>query len=167
MAKINFKGSPVNTISSLPQVGDQAPDFSLTANDLSEKSLKDFKGKKIILNIFPSIDTGTCATSVRKFNAAASELKDTIVLCISKDLPFAQSRFCGAEGLNNVVTLSNFRDDRNFEKNYGVGMIDGPLKGLDARSVVIIDQEGKVTYTELVNEIADEPDYDVALKSLG
>ena len=157
MATTNFKGNPVKTNGELPKVGDKAPDFKLVKGDLSEVTLADFAGKKLILNIFPSIDTGVCATSVRKFNQIASE-KGITVLCVSKDLPFAASRFCGAEGLNDVITASDFRYN-NFAT--GVLMEDGPLKGLCARSVVALDENGVVTYTELVPEITIEPDYNV------
>ncbi len=165
MAKITLKGNPVTTNAELPEVGSVAPGFSLTKNDLSPASLEDYKGKKVVLNIFPSIDTGTCAASVRHFNKASSQLENTVVLCISKDLPFAQARFCGAEGLENVTTLSDFRSD-DFAKDYGIEMVDGPLKKLDARAVVVLDALGKVAYTELVPEIVDEPDYDAALQAL-
>lgn len=164
MAQVTLKGNPINTNGELPSAGNAAPDFKLVKSDLSEASLTTYKGKKVVLNIFPSIDTSTCAASVRAFNKKATELDNTVVLCISKDLPFAQARFCGAEGLSSVVTLSAFRDD--FAKNYGVEIIDGPLQGLTARSVVVIGEDGKVKYTQLVSEIADEPDYDAALKSL-
>ncbi len=165
MANITFKGNKVQTQGDLPKVGSKAPDFSLTKADLSETSLKDYKGKRIVLNIFPSIDTGVCATSVRRFNAEAGKLTNTVVLCISRDLPFASSRFCGAEGLNNVVTVSEFRDD-NFSKAYGVKMINGPLAGLLSRAVVVIDETGTVIYTEQVPEIAQEPGYEKALASI-
>lgn len=165
MAKITFKGSPVNTQGDLPAVGSSAPDFKLTAGDLSEKSLSDFKGKKVVLNIFPSIDTGTCAASVRKFNEKASGLENTVVLCISRDLPFAQQRFCAAENLDNVITLSEYKDS-NFSDSYQLKFIDGPLTGLLSRSVVVIDEEGKVIYNEQVAETAEEPNYDKALAAL-
>ncbi len=161
----NFKGNPVHTNGNLPAVGAQAPDFSLVKNDLSTLSLSDLKGKKVVLNIFPSIDTSTCATSVRRFNKEAATLENTIVLCISRDLPFAQSRFCGAEGIENVITLSEFRDN-NFSTAYGVLQTDGPLQGLFARSVVVIDEKGRVKYTELVSEITEEPNYAAALAAL-
>lgn len=162
MAQISFKGNPVNTSGNLPRVGDIAPEFTLVGSDLAEKSLKDYPDKKIILNIFPSIDTGTCAMSVRKFNEKAAGLSNTVVLCISKDLPFAQKRFCGAEGIENVITLSSFRDQK-FASDYGVEQVDGPLKGLHARAVVVISENNEILYTELVDEIIDEPDYDAAL----
>lgn len=165
MATITFKGNPVNTKGSLPQVGEQAPDFKLTAGDLSDKSLTDFKGKKVVLNIFPSVDTGTCAASVRAFNKEASQLDNTVVLCISKDLPFAQGRFCAAEGLNNVVTLSEYKDS-NFSDAYQLAIADGPLAGLLSRVVITLDETGKVLYEEQVAEIADEPNYAAAIASL-
>lgn len=165
MSIIKLKGNPINTIGQLPEIGVFAPEFKLTANDLSDKSLADYTGRKVVLNIFPSLDTATCAMSVRRFNAEVSNLKGAIVLCISRDLPFAQARFCGAEGLTNVVTLSQMKDT-NFGKAYGVEMIDGPLASLFARAVVIIDEAGKVIYTELVPEIAQEPDYEKALKAI-
>lgn len=165
MAGITFKENPVNTSGNIPAAGDTAPDFSLTGADLGDVTLGSYKGKKLVLNIFPSIDTGVCATSVRKFNEKASSLDNTAVLCISRDLPFAQSRFCGAEGLNDVITLSEMKD-RNFGAAYGMEMVDGPLKGLLARGVVVVDEEGKVAYSELVPEIAQEPDYEKALQAL-
>ncbi len=164
MAQITFKGTPINTIGDLPVKGATAPDFTLVKRDLSETSLADYKGKTLVLNIFPSIDTGVCAASVRKFNEKAAELTNTVVLCISMDLPFAQSRFCGAEGIQNVVTASAFRS--NFGDHYGVNIADGPLTGLLSRAVVVIDAAGKVIYTEQVPEIAQEPDYDAALAAL-
>ena len=165
MTKITFKGNPVNTGGNLPDVGSLAPDFSLVKTDLSELKLSDLKGKNVVLNIFPSLDTGVCAASVRRFNKEASSLNNTTVLCISADLPFAAGRFCGAEGLENVVTLSTFRDS-SFADKYGVLMIDGPLHGLLARAVVVVNPEGKVVYTELVPEIAQEPDYESAINSI-
>ncbi|MDP4207342.1 MAG: thiol peroxidase [Bacteroidota bacterium] len=165
MATITFKGNSVNTAGNLPATGALAPDFKLVKTDLSEASLKDFAGKKVILNIFPSLDTSVCATSVRKFNAEASSLANTVVLCISKDLPFAHGRFCSTEGLNNVVSLSEFRDD-NFSKAYGVKIADGPLAGLHSRAVVVVDEAGKVVYSEQVPEIAQEPNYEAALKAV-
>ena len=165
MAKITFKGSEINTQGALPKVGDKAPDFTLTAGDLSTKALADFAGKKVVLNIFPSIDTGTCAASVRKFNVEAASLANTVVLSISRDLPFAQSRFCAAEGIENVITLSEYKDD-NFSDAYQVRILDGPLAGLLSRSVVVIDEQGVVTYTEQVAETTEEPNYDKALAAL-
>jgi thioredoxin-dependent peroxiredoxin len=165
MAKITFKGNPVNTSGNLPVKGSQAPEFSLVKSDLSSLSLKDLKGKKLILNIFPSLDTSVCATSVRKFNQLAAGMKNTQVLAISKDLPFAHGRFCTTEGITNITTLSGFRD-AEFGKAYGVDTLDGPLSGLYARSIVIIDESGKVIYTQLVPETTQEPDYDSALKAI-
>ena len=164
MAQITFKGILANTQGTLPQVGSVAPNFVLVANDLSEKSLADYKGNRIVLNIFPSIDTGTCATSVRRFNQEVSNLKNTKVLCISKDLPFAQSRFCGAEGIDNVEVLSDFRGD--FQANYGLVFTDTPLKGLLSRSIIVLDQDGKVIYTEQVAETTQEPNYQQVIKVL-
>lgn len=165
MASITLGGNPIHTNGSLPQVGSKAIDFQLIKSDLSEATLADFAGNKLVLNIFPSIDTGTCATSVRTFNAKASALENTKVLCISRDLPFAQKRFCGAEGLENVVNLSDFKEGR-FGKNYGLEIVDGPLAGLHSRVVIIIDENGVVKYAEQVGEIADEPNYDAALAAL-
>jgi thiol peroxidase len=165
MARITFKGNPINTSGDLPKVGSKAPDFKVTKGDLSEVSLKDFAGKKVVLNIFPSIDTGVCATSVRKFNEQASKLNNAVVVCVSADLPFAQNRFCGAEGIKNVVTASEFRDGQ-FGDAYGVRMAEGPLKGLLSRAIVVLDENGSVKYTEQVPEIAQEPNYDAALKAL-
>lgn len=165
MATVTLKGNAINTKGNLPAVGNKAPDFKLTATDLSEKSLNDFKGHKLVLNVFPSIDTGTCAQSVRTFNQKASALKNTKVLCISKDLPFAMARFCGAEGLENVVSLSDFRDG-NFGEAYGLTFVDGPLKALHSRCVVVIDENGTITHTEQVGEIVDEPNYEAALAAL-
>jgi thiol peroxidase len=165
MAQIKLKGNPINTVGNLPKVGSTVPDFTLTKSDLSEISLKDLKGKKIILNIFPSIDTGVCAASTRRFNAEAEKLTNTAVVCVSMDLPFALSRFCGAEGLKNVITTSDFRHIE-FGKNFGVAIVDGPLSGLMSRAVVIVDESGKVVYTEQVPEITQEPNYDAALKAL-
>ena len=149
----------------MPQVGVMAPNFTAVKASLAEAKLEEYRGKKVVLNIFPSIDTGVCAASVRRFNKVASEMADTAVLCISKDLPFAQARFCGAEGLANVETLSAFRGD-SCEKGYGLVMMDGPLQGLLARAVVVIDKDGKVVYTELVDDITHEPDYDRAIAAL-
>ena len=160
MATVKFKGSDVQTNGQLPAVGTQAPDFTLVNGGLQEIHLSNFKGKRVLLNIFPSLDTGTCATSVRKFNKWVSEKKNVVVICVSKDLPFAQSRFCGAEGLENVITASDFRYN-NFATDYGVLLEDGPLKGLMTRSVVALDEDGKVIYTELVPEITNEPNYDI------
>lgn len=165
MAQITFKGKTVHTQGDLPQHGATAPTFSLTSGDLSMKSMEDFKGKNIILNIFPSIDTGVCAQSVRTFNEKANALPNTVVIGVSKDLPFALSRFCAAEGLENVVTLSDFKND-HFAKAYGVQMVDGPLEGFLSRAVVVIDTHGKVVYTEQVPEIGQEPNYDKALQAV-
>jgi len=164
MSAITFKDNPVNTSGSLPSVGETAQDFTLVGTDLSDKSLSDYKGKTVILNIFPSINTGVCAKSVRRFNEEASKLDNTVILCISKDLPFAQAQFCGAEGIQNVEMLSDFRT--NFGHEYGVQMTDGPLKGLLSRAVIVIDPEGRVVYTEQVPEIGQEPDYDQALQAI-
>jgi thiol peroxidase len=165
MAKITLGGKPIETIGELPQVGEIAKDFKLTKADLSIATLADFKGEKVILNIFPSLDTGTCAASVRHFNKVASELENTKVLCISRDLPFAQARFCGAEGLENVITLSDYATG-DFGVNYGLEIVNGPLQKLHSRSIVILDEEGKVIYTQQVPEIVDEPNYEEALKQL-
>ena len=165
MANITLGGNPVKTSGELPQNGTEAPQFTLTGTDLSSVSLSDFKGTKLVLNIFPSIDTGTCATSVRKFNEKASSLENTKVLCISRDLPFAQKRFCGAEGLENVISLSDFKDG-SFGNSYGLTIADGPLAGLHSRAVVVVDENGNVKYTEQVSEIADEPNYENALAAL-
>ena len=162
MAKIKFHDNPIHTSGELPGTGAQAPDFTLVRSDLSELTLSDLKGKNVVLNIFPSIDTGVCAASVRNFNKWAAGQENVVVLCVSKDLPFAQSRFCGAEGIENVVTVSDFRYN-NFATDYGVLMTDGPLAGLMARSVVAIDENGTVVYNELVPEIVEEPSYDVKL----
>ncbi|MDR3047617.1 MAG: thiol peroxidase [Bacteroidales bacterium] len=160
MSKVNFTGNPDNIVGELPKVGEDAPDFKLITAGLEEISLSNFKGKRIVLNIFPSIDTGVCATSVRKFNAWAAQQENTVVLCVSEDLPFAAGRFCGAEGIENVITASDFRY-HTFGNTYGVLMLDGPLQGLLSRSVVAIDENGKVVYQELVPEITQEPVYEV------
>lgn len=165
MATITLGGNPVHTNGSLPTMHTRAPHFTLVGNDLSTISLSDFAGQNVVLNIFPSIDTNTCATSVRMFNEKAAKLDNTKVLCISRDLPFAQKRFCGAEGIENVMTLSDFRDG-SFGREYGVEMIDGKLAGLHARAVVVIGTDGMVRYEEQVPEIADEPNYDAALAAL-
>ena len=165
MADITLKGNAINTVGNLPEVGSKAANFSLTAVDLSQKSLSDFAGKNIILNIFPSVDTGTCATSVREFNKKAADLNNTVVLCISRDLPFAQARFCGAEGIENVVMLSDFATG-TFGKDYQLEIANGPLANLHSRAIVIIDENGNVKYTEQVSEIVDEPNYEDALKSI-
>ena len=156
MATTKFKGNPVQTCGAIPATGAKAPDAVLTAADLSDVKISSFTGSNVVLNIFPSVDTGVCATSVRKFNEAATSLKNTKVLCISRDLPFAQKRFCGAEGIANVTMLSEMRGD-SFGNAYGVKMIDGPLAGLFARAVVVVDAAGKVAYSQLVPEITEEP----------
>lgn len=158
------RGQEAHTSGPMVKVGQQAPDFQATNAEMKEVSLSSFKGKRVILNIFPSLDTPTCALSVRQFNARASELENTVVLCLSMDLPFAQSRFCSTEGLNNVVPLSLFRS-HDFLKEYGLQLADGPLRGLMARAVVVIDENGKVCYTQLVSNISNEPDYDAALRA--
>lgn len=165
MTDITLKGSTVHTIGSLPAVDEPAPDFSLVGVDLGEVQLSDFSGQRVVLNIFPSIDTGVCAMSVRTFNEKAADLDNTTVLCVSNDLPFALNRFCGAEGISDVVAASGFRSD--FGGDYGVTMIDGALAGLLSRSVVVIDETGRVRHTEQVLEIGTEPDYDAALAALG
>ena len=166
MAEITLKGNRIHTYGTLPAVGSKAPDFVLTKTDLADVSLKDFAGKQIVLNIFPSIDTGVCAASVRRFNEEIQKLQNTVALCASIDLPFAHSRFCGAEGLESVISVSELRK-RQFGEDYGVRIVDGPLAGLFSRAVVVIDEKGVVKYTEQVPEIAQEPDYAAALKALG
>ncbi|MDO5711990.1 MAG: thiol peroxidase [Micrococcales bacterium] len=164
MATTAFKGSPVQTSGELPAVGSGAPAIDLTGADLSEVTSDGLGGRRVVLNIFPSVDTGVCAASVRKFNELAADLENTTVVCASKDLPFALGRFCGAEGIENVTAASGFRSD--FGDAYGVTMTDGPLRGLFARSVVVLDDKGTVTYTQLVPEIGQEPDYDAVLVAL-
>lgn len=165
MTQITLHGNPVNTSGELPSVGADAPGFTLTKADLSSVSKEDLAGQKVVLNIFPSVDTPTCASSVRAFNEKAASLDNTAVVCVSADLPFAFSRFCGAEGIENVTTASTFKNPE-FMDNFGVKIIDGALSGLCARAVVVLDADGKVTYTELVSEIGDEPDYESALAAL-
>jgi len=165
MAKITLQGNPIETVGELPTVNTAAPEFTLTKTDLSESSLSSFTGQTVVLNIFPSIDTGVCAASVRRFNAEASGFDNTVILCISADLPFAHQRFCEGEGLDKVIPLSVFRSPA-FGNDYGVTIADGPLAGLLSRSIVIIDTDGKIVYTEQVPEIAQEPDYEAALKVL-
>ena len=165
MASITLGGNPIHTSGELPKIGTKLADFKLVKNDLSIASLADFAGTKLVLNIFPSIDTGTCATSVRKFNESASKLNNTKVLCISRDLPFAQKRFCGAEGIENVINLSDFRDG-SFGKDNGLEIVDSVLSGLHSRAIIVVDTDGTVLYTEQVPEIADEPNYDAALAAL-
>ncbi|MBN2867493.1 MAG: thiol peroxidase [Flavobacteriaceae bacterium] len=165
MAKITLGGTPVETVGNLPKVGNEAPNFNLTHTDLSEKTLADYKGSKVVLNIFPSVDTGTCATSVRTFNKKVSEVENTKIVCVSRDLPFAMSRFCGAEGIDNLEMLSDFKTGE-FGKNYGLAFKNGPFETLHSRCIVILDENGKVTYTEQVEEVADEPNYEAALNAL-
>ncbi len=165
MATVTLKGGPVNTAGTLPAVGSAAPDFALCKADLGTASLKDYAGKNVVLNIFPSVDTPTCATSIKKFNEEAAKVDNTVVLCVSADLPFAQKRFCGAEGIENVESLSSFRDPA-FGTAYGTTIVDSVLAGLQSRAVVVIDVDGKVKYTEQVAEIADEPNYAAALGAL-
>ena len=162
---VTLGGNPIQIGGTFPQVGSTAPAFKLVAKDLSETTLENFAGKRKVLNIFPSIDTPTCATSVRQFNTKAAQLKNTVVLCISADLPFAQSRFCGAEGLDNVLTLSTMRG-REFLQNFGVAIESGPLVGVAARAVVVLDENNRVLHSELVSEIKNEPNYDAALAAL-
>ena len=165
MATITLGGNPTNTCGELPAIGEQAANFTLTAVDLSSRSLSDFLGINVILNIFPSVDTGTCATSVRTFNKTAADLNNTKVLCISRDLPFAQNRFCGAEGIENVFMLSDFKTGQ-FGKDYGLEIEGGIFDGLHSRCIVVVNAEGKVIYTEQVPETGDEPNYEAALASL-
>ncbi|YCH28848.1 thiol peroxidase [Erwinia sp. D4-22] len=162
---VHFQGNPVSVAGQLPQTGEKAKPFTLVAKNLADISLAEYAGKRKVLNIFPSIDTGVCAASVRKFNQLAGEMENAVVLCISADLPFAQSRFCGSDGLSNVVTLSTLRGG-NFKDDYGVAIADGPLQGLTARAVVVLDENDTVLYSQLVNEITTEPDYDAALAAL-
>ena len=165
MANITLGGTPVETLGSLPKIGEKAPSFKLTVSDLSTQELSDFEGHKVVLNIFPSVDTGTCAQSVRTFNEEASELNNTKVLCISKDLPFAQARFCGAEGIENVVMLSDFKTG-SFGKDYSLEFKNGAFEGLHSRCVIVLDENGVVQYTEQVQETGDEPNYKAALEAL-
>ncbi len=165
MATVTLGGNPIHTNGELPKTGSKAPDFKLVNTDLNIASLADFAGSKVVLNIFPSIDTGTCATSVRTFNAKASALSNTKVLCISRDLPFAQKRFCGAEGLENVINLSDFNTG-SFGKDYGLEITDSVLAGLHSRVVIVLDENGIINYAEQVPEIADEPNYENALAAL-
>lgn len=165
MSQITIKDKKINTYGSLPETGEKAPHFELVRSDLSTATLKDFKGKRVILNIFPSVDTNVCATSVRNFNERVSKLNNTEVLCISRDLPFAQKRFVSDEGLKNVTNLSDFRQG-DFGKDYGVEMMDGPMAGLLSRVVIVLDEEGKVLHTQQVPDISQEPDYLAALKPL-
>ena len=165
MAQITLQGNPIQTSGELPATGSQAPGFQLVKTDLGEAGLQDYAGQRLVLNIFPSIDTGVCAASVRRFNQEAASLANTTVLCISADLPFAHQRFCEADGLDDVVPLSVFRAP-GFGRDYGLGIVDGPLAGLLARAVVIVDEAGRVSYAELVPEIVQEPDYEAALAAL-
>lgn len=165
MAIITLKGNEINTNGNLPEIGSLAQEFTLIDADLAAKRLSDFKGINLVLNVFPSADTGTCAASVRNFNKTATELINTIVLCVSRDLPFAQSRFCGAEDIENLVMLSDFNTGQ-FGKDYGLEITDGPLAGLHSRCIVVINQDGRIIYTEQVSEIVDEPNYDKAIESL-
>ncbi|KRW69867.1 peroxidase [Pseudomonas sp. TTU2014-096BSC] len=165
MTEVTLKGSPIEIAGDFPQAGQQAKPFRLVGTDLSDVELASFVGKRKVLNIFPSVDTPTCATSVRKFNAQANELANTVVVCISADLPFAQARFCGAEGLANVINLSTMRGSQ-FLRDYGVAITSGPLAGLAARAVVVIDEQNMVLHSELVAEIGNEPDYEAAIASL-
>ena len=164
MATVTLKGNTLNTIGNLPQNQSKAENIELVKTDLSTLNLSDYLGKKVVLNIFPSVDTGVCAQSVRQFNKDLSSLENTVVICISKDLPFAQNRFCAAEGLDNVIMASDFRTD--FGTTYGVEMTDGPLKGLLARAVVVLNEEGTIVYTELVPEITIEPNYEAAIQAI-
>ena len=165
MALTKLGQNDANTIGSLPSIGSIAPDFVLSGNDMKDVNYKDFRGKKIVLNIFPSVDTGTCSASIREFNKRVASYENTVILCISKDLPFTQKRFCGAEGIDRAITLSDFRG-RGFGKTYGVELLDSAFAGLLARAVVIIDSNGKVKYTELVPQIGEEPNYEAALKAI-
>ena len=165
MATVNLAGNPINVAGNFPKAGDKAPEFALTNKDLADVGLANYSGKRKVLNIVPSLDTPTCATSTRKFNAKAGEMPNTVVLVVSADLPFAMSRFCAAEGLNNVETLSTFRNP-DFATKYGVNITEGPLRGVTARGVVVLDENNKVIHSELVPEIKDEPNYDAALAAL-
>ena len=165
MANVTLGGNPIETVGNLPKVGSKAPSFKLTGTDLADKSNNDFDGSRLVLNILPSVDTGTCAQSVRTFNEKASQLDNTKVICISKDLPFAMARFCGAEGLDNVVNLSDFKTGE-FGNDYGLTFKTGPLENLLSRCIVVIDTDGTIIHTEQVNEIKDEPNYESALASL-
>lgn len=166
MSKTAFKGSTVNLAGEFIKAGTIAPEFTMVKGDLSQFKLSDAKGKFVVMNIFPSLDTGVCATSVRKFNQLAAKMHNTVVLAISKDLPFAQGRFCTTEGIENVIPLSDFRNPSDFDSKYGVLIADGPLSGLLARAVVVVNPEGEVIYTELVSEITQEPNYEAALEAI-
>ncbi|MEI6864796.1 thiol peroxidase [Flavicella sp.] len=164
MATITLKGNPIQTTGTLPAIGSKAPNFSLRAIKLNNISLSDFTGNKVILNIFPSVDTSTCASSIRAFNKTASELENTKVICVSRDLPFAHARFCGAEGIENVISASDISGD--FSADYGLKITEGPLEGLCSRSIVVLDEKGSVIYTEQVPETVDEPNYEAAINAL-
>lgn len=164
MATVDFRGTPANTIGDLPSVGQEAPSFALTGADLGTITSEDLRGKRVVLNIFPSVDTGVCAASVRKFNEVASGLENTTVVTVSEDLPFALGRFCGAEGIENVVATSSFRS--SFGEDFGVTLVDSAMEGLLSRSVVVLDEDGKVIHSELVPQISSEPDYDAAIAAL-
>lgn len=166
MAKITLGGTETNTIGNLPGIGSQAPDFHLVRKDMKDVTLANYHGQKVIMNIYPSIDTGVCAMSTTKFNQEASKLENTRIICVSKDLPFALNRYCEAEGIDNLDSLTNFRDGGSFGKAYGVEIVDGAFKGLNARAIVVVDEEGKVTYTELVPEVGQEPNYEQALAAI-
>jgi len=165
MATITLKGNEIHTSGTLPETGKKAPNFELVGSDLSTSTLSDFNGSRVILNVFPSIDTGICALSTKRFNKEASNLKNTKVLCVSRDLPFAQGRFCASEGLEDVQNFSDFKTGK-FGKDFGLEIVDGPLQGLHSRAVIILDEQGSVMYTEQIPEIAQEPDYEAALKIL-
>ena len=165
MATVTLKGNQINTIGNLPEVGNKMPKFSLIKNDLSVLSNSDLNGKKVVYNIFPSVDTGTCAASTRRFNQEAAGLENTTVVCISRDLPFAQKRFCGAEGIDNVIMASDFKNG-DFGKDLGVIFVDGPLNALLSRSVIVADENGKILFTEQVSETANEPNYEAAIAAL-
>jgi thioredoxin-dependent peroxiredoxin len=165
MATVTLKGNPASLVGNLPEVGAQSPDFTLTKSDLSDVKLSDYKGKKVVVNIFPSLDTPVCAASIRRFNSELDKLENTVVICASRDLPFAHSRFCETEGLKNVVGASEFKD-RGFSKSYGIEIAEGPLAGLFARAIVVVDEKGAVIHSQLVPEITQDPDYDSALAAL-
>lgn len=165
MASITLKGNTIHTVGALPEIGSTAPDAVLVKTDLSKVSISDYRGQRVLLNVFPSIDTGTCAMSVRKFNEQAAGLENTVVLCVSRDLPFAQKRFCGAEGIEKAVAVSDFGTGA-FGAHYGLTIKDGPMEHLHSRSVIVLDEEGKVIYTEQVSEITDEPNYEKAINAL-
>ncbi|MEM7299083.1 MAG: thiol peroxidase [Bacteroidota bacterium] len=167
MATITLGGNETQTIGNLPEVGSQAPDFLLVSKEMKDVTLASYHGQKVIMNIYPSIDTGVCAMSTTKFNQEASKLANTRIICISRDLPFALSRYCQAEGIDNLDNLTNFRDGGDFGKNYGVEITDGAFKGLNARAIVVVDENGQVLYTELVPEVGQEPNYEKALAAIG